>query len=213
MLKAMVLALFGLVMSLAAFPAAAQTYVEGVHYQRLAQAVKTPDRQKIEVALVFALESPHSFAAEPAVQSWAKRLYRDVQFTRVHGMWSPATEPLARGYYTSSALKVSDAALTQAYNTLHLSHGSLRSAEDWANLLAANGVPKEAAISTYNSFGVTAELKAAQARVRSFTSTSAPELVVNGQYRITLARAGSIEEMLKIANFLIDKIRQERGTG
>jgi thiol:disulfide interchange protein DsbA len=80
-------------------------------------------------------------------------------------------------------------------------------AQDWADFLALYGVDKQKTLSTYNSFGVNSQMKQADARGRDFKIPSTPALIVDGRFRIT---AANHDEMLKVAQFLVEKVRAER---
>lgn len=201
-------ALLGLVFSLSACAQdKSSEYLEGQHYVVLETPVRTADPSKIEVAEVFAYSCPHCFHFEPLLQAWEKKQAADVYVVQTHAMWNPSMEPLIRGFYTAVTLKVKDKAHMAIFNALHLEHKSFNSAEQWADFFATYGVDKATAISTYNSFGVTSQIKQAEARTRSYKITGTPELVVNGKYRISSRATGGHEEMLKVVDFLIAKER------
>ena len=60
----------------------------------------------------------------------------------------------------------------------------------------------------YNSVGVRASVQQAEALGRAYHSTGIPALIVNGRYRIEGKMAGSNSNMLRVADFLINKERQ-----
>lgn len=206
-------ALLGLVFSLnACAQEASSEYQEGKHYEILEQAVRTTDPSKIEVAEVFAYSCSHCFDFEPLIQAWEKKQPADVYLSQTHAMWNPQMEPLVRGYYTSIALKVKEKTHMAIFNALHLERKQIVTAEQWADFFAAYGVDKAKALSTFNSFGVTSQIKQAEARARGFKVTGTPEMVVEGKYRVSSRLAGSHAEMLKVVDFLVAKTRAERGT-
>lgn len=208
----MLAALLGLVLSLSACADEKPTeYLEGQHYKILEQPVRTADPSKIEVAEVFSYHCGHCFAFEPMLHAWEKKLAPDAYLVQTHAMWNPQMEPLIRGYYTSVALKIKDKTHTPVFNAIHLEHKTFTKAEDWANFFVTYGIPVEKTLSTYNSFGVDSMIKQAEARARSYKVTGTPEMVVDGKYHISTREAGTQEEMLKIADFLIAKVRAERG--
>ncbi|WP_331344950.1 thiol:disulfide interchange protein DsbA/DsbL [Cellvibrio sp. UBA7661] len=205
-------ALMGLVFSLSACAQEASSeYLEGKHFVLLEQPVRTADPSKIEVAEVFAYSCPHCFDFEPMLQAWEKQQSNDVYLAQTHAMWNPQMEPLVRGYYTSVALKVKDKTHMDVFKALHLEHKQIVSAEQWADFFSAYGVDKAKALSTYNSFGVTSQIKQAEARARSYKVTGTPEMVVDGKYRVSSRLAGGHAEMLKVVDFLVAKVRAERG--
>jgi protein dithiol oxidoreductase (disulfide-forming) len=206
-------ALWGLVFSLNAFAQAASTeYQQGKHYEVLKQAVRTTVPGKIEVTEVFAYSCPHCRDFEPLLHAWEKKLPADVYLSQTHAVWNPQMESLARGYYTSIALKIKDKTHMAIFNALHLEHRKIVTAEQWADFLSAYGVDKAKALSTFNSFGVTSQIKQAEARARAYNVTGTPEMVVEGKYRVSARLAGGHAEMLKVVDFLVAKSRAERST-
>ncbi len=201
-------ALLGLVFSLSACAQETSSeYLEGQHYVALETPVRTADPSKIEVAEVFAYSCPHCFHFEPLLQAWEKKMPADVYLVQTHAMWNPSMEPLIRGYYTSLTLKVKEQTHMAVFNAMHMEHKTFSTAEQWADFFATYGVDKAKAISTYNSFGVTSQIKQAEARARGYKVTGTPELVVNGKYRVSSRLTGGHEEMLKVVDFLIAKER------
>lgn len=201
-------ALVGLVFSLSACAQEkSNEYVEGQHYVVLEQPVRTTDPSKIEVAEVFAYSCPHCFHFEPLLQAWEKKMPDDVYLIQTHAMWNPQMEPLIRGYYTSVSLKVKEQTHMAVFNALHMENKSLNTAEQWADFFTVYGVDKAKALSTYNSFGVTSQIKQAEARARGYKVTGTPEMVVNGKYRVSSRLSGGHEEMLKVVDFLVAKER------
>lgn len=205
-------ALLGLIVSLSACaeePAA--EFLEGQHYKVLEQPVRTADPGKIEVAEVFSYHCGHCFSFEPMLHAWEKKLAPDTYLVQTHAMWNPQMEPLIRGYYTSVVLKIKDKTHMPVFNAMHLENKTFAKPEDWANFFVAFGVPAEKTLSTYKSFGVDSMVKQAEARARSYKVTGTPEMVVDGKYHISARLAGGQPEMLKVADYLITKIRAERG--
>jgi thiol:disulfide interchange protein DsbA len=204
--------LMGLVFSLSACAQEASSeYLEGQHYVVLEQPVRTADSSKIEVAEVFAYTCPHCFDFEPMLHAWEKQQSSDVYLAQTHAMWNAQMEPLVRGYYTSVALKVKDQTHMAVFQALHLEHKQIVTAEQWADFFASYGVDRAKALSTYNSFGVTSQIKQAEARARGYKVTGTPEMVVDGKYRISSRMAGGHAEMLKVVDFLVAKVRADRG--
>lgn len=188
-----------------------ETYVEGKHYRVLEQPVRTADASKIEVAEVFSYHCGHCFNFEPMLLAWEKQLAPDTYLVQTHAMWNAQMEPMIRGYYTSVALKIKDKTHMPVFNAIHLEGKRFNNAEDWANFFAGFGVDKEKVLSTYDSFGVTSMIKQAEARARGYKVTGTPEMVVDGKYHISTRNLSGQAEMLKVADFLVAKVRAERG--
>lgn len=202
-------ALFAVFLSLAACAEQAPkaTYVAGQHYIVIDQPVRTVDPKKIEVAEIFSYHCGHCFNFEPALQAWKKQQPDDVVVVQTHAMWNPQMENLARAFYTIKALKIEDKAHMAVFNAIHLERKNFNTADQWAEFLSAYGTDKASVLKTFNSFGVGSQVKQADARARGYGITGTPEMVVNGKYRITSSKLSGHAEMLKVADFLIEKER------
>ena len=87
----------------------------------------------------------------------------------------------------------------------------LGSEDEIAALFTANGVPREDFDKAFNSFGVSSLVRQAGSRARSAKITGTPALMVNGKYHVSTRKAGSQADMLKIADYLIEKERAAQG--
>ena len=191
--------------------AAAASYVVDKDYTLLAEPVRPADPSKIEVCEVFSYTCSHCMHFEPILAAWAKKLPADVNLVQIHTSWRADMEPYQRGFYTALTLKVKDKVQMAVFNAVHTEHKDLSTAQAWADFLSAYGVDKKTVLSTYDSFGVTSQIKQADARTRGYKTTGTPEIVVDGKYRVSTRTGGTQEDMLKVTQFLIDKIRAERG--
>ena len=206
-------ALIGLVVgfSVAATSFAASVaagYTEGKDYVVLAQRVVPADAKKIEVAEFFSYACPSCYKFEPHLQAWAKKLPADVALVQTHVSFNrPDWANYQRGYYTILSLGVKDKVQEAVFNSIYIANKNLSGAQDWANFLSLYGVDKQKTLSTYNSFGVNSQVKQAEARARDFKIPSTPALIVDGRFRITVT---SQEEMIRVAQFLVDKVRAAR---
>ncbi len=201
------IALLGLVLSVAAVSATAAGYTEGKDYVVLADQVKPADPSRIEVAEVFSFLCPHCYSFEPLLKTWTKAQPADVAVVQTHASFNHNWPVYQRGYYTITSLGVKDKVQDAVFNSVYVGKKELLNAQAWADFLALYGVDKQKAISTYNSFGVNSQIKQADNRVRDFKVPSTPALIVDGRYRVTVENH---QEMLKVTQFLVDKVRAER---
>lgn len=183
----------------------------GEHYQVLEQPVSTHDPDKIEVVEIFAYTCGHCFNFAPLVSEWKKDLADDVELRHLPAMWNNRMEPFARAYYTARALDVLDQVHQPIFEAIHVERRTLRTAEQWAELFAEQGVDAEEVKETFDSFGVTSQINQANVRARDYRASGTPELVVNGKYRISASMGDgqSHSQMLQVADYLIEKERSE----
>ncbi|WP_439135425.1 thiol:disulfide interchange protein DsbA/DsbL [Pseudomaricurvus sp.] len=207
-------AIFALMVSLVACAddqAAAPAFKAGTHYVVLDNPVRTMDPSKIEVTEVFWYGCGHCFQFEPIVHQWAEKQPADVDFERSPAMWNDAMKVHAHAFYVAKALGILDKVHQPLFNALNLERKRLADVDELADFFADYGVDEETFEKTYKSFGVTSQVKQADARARSYKITGTPEVVVDGKYRISARMAGGQKEMLDVADFLVAKIRAERG--
>jgi len=86
----------------------------------------------------------------------------------------------------------------------------LKDANEVADLFATYGVDKEKVIKTFNSAEVTEQLKSDYEKVRDYKITGTPQLIVHGRYRVEANKNLSQEDMFKVVDFLVDKVRAEK---
>ncbi len=204
-------ALLAMIISLAVNAQEAPNYKEGVHYEALANPVRTSDADKIEVTELFWYGCGHCFRFEPLALQWEAKAPADVAFVQSPAMWNKLMELHARAFYTAKALKVMDKVHQPLFNAMNLERKRLKSAEEIYPIFAAQGVSEEDFNKQFNSFAVTSMVKQADARARGYRITGTPSIVVDGRYRISSKGAGGHPEMLKVVDHLVAKIRAEKG--
>ena len=202
------------ILSLSLVPFAAmaeETYVAGKHYDLISPAIRTAEPAKIEAAEFFWYGCGHCYTFEPMVSQWKKTLDEDVSFRGIPAMWGGAMELHAKAYYAARVLKVEDKMDTAMFQALNVDRKPLRSEKEIAELFVANGVAEEDFYKAYNSFGVGSQVRQANSTARAAKITGTPSMMVNGKYLITTRKAGGNANMLKIANYLIEKERAAQG--
>jgi thiol:disulfide interchange protein DsbA len=85
----------------------------------------------------------------------------------------------------------------------------LDSPQAMAGYLAEFGIAPEDFAKAYNSFGVRASVQQADSKGKAYRSGGVPAIIVNGKYRIEGGMAGSNANMIRVADYLIEKERQQ----
>lgn len=206
---------FLMIMSLVLVPFAAQAeeaFEAGKDYDIINPAIRTADPSKIETAEFFWYGCGHCYTFEPMLIQWKKTLADDVTFRGVPAMWGGAMELHAKAYYAARVLGVAEKMDQAMFQALNVDRKPLRSDKEIAELFEANGVAEEDFFKAYNSFGVSSQVRQANATARAAKITGTPALMVNGKYMISPRKAGGTGNMLKIADFLIEKERAAQGS-
>ena len=189
-------------------PQSPPPYEEGTHYYRFPVPVETEDPDRIEVTEVFSYACIHCYRLDPLLERWRAGLPGDVAFRRIPAVFNETWALLGRMFYAAEVLGVGEQMHMPLFQAIHdrgLDVGRLEVAGElfWFEARVKPDDFEEAV----NSFGVFTRLRQADALGRVYRVTGVPTLVVNGKYRIDSTGAGSHEEMLRVAEFLIDKER------
>lgn len=191
---------------------AQESYVEGKDYDLISPAVRTVDPDKIEVAEFFWYGCGHCYTFEPVVGQWKKTLAEDVAFRGVPAMWGGKMELHAKAFYAAQVLEVTDTVHPALFQAMNVDRLRLSSDGEIAKVFTDNGVAEADFYKAYNSFGVGSQVRQANSTARSAKITGTPSLMVNGKYMVSTRKAGSNANMLKIADYLIEKERAAAGS-
>ena len=148
---------------------------------------------------------PHCYTFDPLVREWKKTLPENVVFTYSPAPWGAVRELHARAFYTAKALDMFDTMHQAMFDALVKERKQLNTEDDLADFFVAHGADEDQFRKVFNGFGVTGQLRQADARIRGAQVSGTPALVVAGKYRIGAREAGSHQNMLKIADYLIAK--------
>ncbi len=203
--------LVGLLVLLMTWPVAClaqdESYKAGTHYDIISPALRSQSADKIEVVEFFAYSCGHCYNFEPLLQQWKQSLPDDVHLLPSPAIWSAPMEPHAKAFYAAQALGVLDKMHGALFAAMHVDRRRLKDEAEIRQIFVANGVAPEDFDKAFRSFGVGSQVRQADSRARSARITGTPEMMVAGKYRITTRKAGSQANMLKIADYLIEKER------
>jgi thiol:disulfide interchange protein DsbA len=199
--------IFGVAATVSAQPS---LYVEGTHYEIIANPVRTADPNKIEISEIFWYGCPHCYAFEPLITSWEEKLPSDVAFVRSPGMWNQTMEIHAQIYYAAEALGVTDKIHDIAFNEIHQRRNYLQTEDAIKDMFVSQGVAPADFDKAWKSFSVSSAVKRANTRMRDYGVRGVPSIVVNGKYLVSVGGAVPTQtDMLKIVDFLVQKERSE----
>ena len=188
--------------------AQAEEYVQGRHYQILDNPTVTRNPSKIEVVEVFWFGCNHCYALESYIQPWKKDLPNDVDFWKSHITWNAQAETHARLFYSAKALGIEEKAIPAAFTAIWRESRNLLGNSEVEYFFKGFGIEKERYLSVSNSFGVNNAVKQANNRMRQWTVTGVPTIIVNGKYKVSGTREIGTSKLLDVVDFLIEKERK-----
>ena len=129
-------------------------------------------------------------------------------FSRTPAIWNKDYQVYAQTYYVAAALDIAEKLHTPLFQAIHAQRKRLNDPKLMAKFFSDFGIDPVDFAKVYNSFGVRASVQQAEARGRAYRATGVPAIIVNGKYRIEGQMAGSNSNMLRIADYLIQKERE-----
>lgn len=209
MFKTVIVALAGLGLSglaLAAEP------VAGEDYQVLDEAVPSQvEDGKIEVTEAFWYGCPHCYNLEDPLNAWVAELPDDVAFVRMPATMGGDWNKHAAAFFAASELGILEEVHEDFFDAIHQDGRQLTEVDEVAAFFADYGVSEEEASKALTSFGVKSQVNQAHARMRAYQLMGVPGLIVDGRYVITPGSAGSLDNMLQIADALVAQVREAEG--
>ncbi len=205
----------------AAASASAADPANGVEYLTLPEAQNTDAANKVEVTEFFAYYCPHCNRFEPLLAAWVKKQGANIVFKRVHVTNGPGVLPQQRLFYTLEALGLFDKYHDKVFSAMHVERlrlGSEQAVFDWA---AKAGIDPAKFAEAWNSFGVQAKLRRANAMMAAYRIEEWPMVAIDGRYMTSPSRAGAsvkaaqTEEQqqqaaLQVMDFLVAKAKAEK---
>ena len=207
MRKLLTVGLIWLLGGLAMVQAQETQYRAGVHYVKLPAVAPTQEPTKIEVAELFWYGCGHCFSFEPIISEWKKTLPEDVNFRPVPALFGGTWDTHGQLFYTLESMNQLDRAHAAVFQAIHNQGNSLADPDAMVKLLSQYGIDKDEFRKTWSSAGVSLKMNQAKRLAKAYRASGVPTLIVNGKYRIDSGQAGSFEEMLKIAEYLVDQER------
>lgn len=165
---------------------------------------------KIEVTSVFSYTCPFCYQLEPQLETWAAGLADDVELVHLPAAFNSQWEHLARAYYIMETVDITDQAHMALFDKIHQERANLGNQRALRNFFADFGMDGEEVDQLYSSFGVESRVRQDKSRLRSYRISGVPALVIDGQYVVDGNSAGSLSNMLRVADDLIEQVRANR---
>ena len=118
-------------------------------------------------------------------------------------------ELYARTFYASQQLNVLGKVHWPLFSAIVVEQKKLSNLSEVSAFVATLGVDEDAFINAYMSSSVRDEIDRSRSLVRRYHIAGAPEFVVNGKYRVDRMRAGGLQQMLDIVDYLVHEERQQ----
>ncbi len=191
---------------LTSFTVQAETvYEEGVHYDLIEPAIRVGASDEVIVTEFFWYGCGHCYSFEPMLRTWSDNLPEGAALKESPAIWNDLMGLHARAFYTAEILGVHDLMHPLIFKAMHVDRKRLGSEGQVRDLFIENGVDGADFDKAFNSFGVSSQVRQADARARAAKISGTPSVMVNGKYLVSTKKAGTQAGMLDIARYLVDK--------
>lgn len=156
---------------------------------------------KPEVIEFFSFGCPHCFDFEPILSKW-KSQNPGAPVKRVAVGFNRSWMPLQRLYFTFETMNVPEAKYAEVFNAVHVAKENLYTDDKVIEWAARKGFDKHKFADMYNSFSVSAKVKAAETMIEAYNIESVPSIAVNGK-NVAYAGKGGFQELLSDVDKLL----------
>lgn len=184
----------------------------GAQFDAVAQPIATDNAAKIEVMEIFWYGCIHCYQMDAPLTAWVKKLPSDVYFKRMPGLPNPSWAPMAKAFYAMETLGVAEKLHTPLFDAINksktLNPTDEKAAIAWVT--QQSGMDKLKVEQAFKSFTINTNLNRATQIFRASGATGVPSLVIDGKYITSSTMAGSNEQALKVADYIIGNVRADK---
>ena len=152
----------------------------------------------------------HCYNLEPVIAEWEKRLPSDVSLVRVPVMWNPTNEIHARVFYSAEALGKRAQISSAMFKAIHIDNKPMTEEPAIQQMFEEFGVSADTFNKTFRSFAVESQLRRARDLTTRYRVKGVPLLVVDGKYLTDGPQIKSHDDLLAVAEELVQRERQAR---
>ncbi len=186
----------------------AAEYRDGRHFQSITPPVDTGlEDGKLQVIEVFWYGCPHCYSFEPKVKEWQTALPDDVEFAYLPAPMNDVWALHSRVFYTAQQLGVLDDLHQAFYDAIHDQGRLLRSESAILRFVDQLGLDADEFRETMRSDSIRAKVVEAAQDIQEYGVSGVPTLVINGEAIVSASMAGSHDEMLEVADYLLERAR------
>ncbi|NKB62326.1 MAG: thiol:disulfide interchange protein DsbA/DsbL [Gammaproteobacteria bacterium] len=185
-------------------------FVEGGHYELLAEVQPVQTGDKIEVVEMFWYRCPHCYRLEPYILDWLNNKPENAEFVPIPAILNEQWVFHGRAFYTFEALGLTEQLHAKLFHAIHAERRRINTIDELAVWAEENGADGQAIKTTFSSFAVENKLNFAHVMSRKYGISGVPAIIVDGRYRTSVSLAGSHEKLIEVINFLIEKAAKAR---
>lgn len=204
---------------------AAQTWIEGTHFDAINPAQRTTVAAgKVEVMEVFSFGCPACNRFQPVIDALQQNLPANAQLVFLPASFRPAEDWVVfqRAYFAAQQLGIETRTHQAIFDAIwetgelqtvdsdtHSPKNPLPSIEDVARCYERlTGVKADLFLATARSAAVESKMKAADSQIIAMQVPATPCIVVNGRYRINMDSLQNMDDLSSLVRYLVEKETQ-----
>ena len=189
---------------------AQERFQAGMHYRVLEQPLVTAVPEgSIEVREFFSYACTYCNQFYPLMNQYMASAASDVVLVHQPMIFRADWEPLARAYLVQQVLDIDAGVHDAMFVAIHEENRRFRSEEDlWAFIAERGGVSESSVGDAWSGFEVETLLRRNEQLARQVGVTGTPSLLVNGRYYVDGRMVGSLDGILQVVDFLVDRERR-----
>jgi len=192
------------------FSATAEELLEGRDWRRIDPPQPSDTKDKIEVLEFFSYGCPHCADLNHLLKPWAQKLPANVVLRRLpvtfgRGAWVN----LAKLYFALDSTAQLEQFDQLVFDALHHQRVKLFTVAAMTEWLNKQGADVNTFAAAFESFDVQMRLNRSEALTTRYEINAVPTIIVGGRYVVLGNAAKTQEDLLKIADALIEKVQLE----
>ena len=182
----------------------------GRDYQELSPPRPVSSGGRIEVIEFFYYGCPVCYESQPHIARWLMRAGPGIVMLRVPAVFTESSESFARTFYTLGAMNQIARLHWPLYDNHHFDGKQLNEEKNVTAWVAGNGVDAARFSELWHSAQVQAQIDAAKKALDTYEVKGVPSFVIDGKYVTSARMAGSVRDMMRVVDFLVQRAAAER---
>lgn len=171
----------------------------------------TAPKDKIEVVEFFSYGCNHCSDFHPIISKWSANLPKDVSFRRIPVSFGrPEWARLSKIYYSLEATGDLAKLDTAVFIAIHEQRVPFKTDDAVFAWVGSKGADAKKFAEAFNGFSMASKVQRADQDAVAAKIGGVPSLAVDGKYLVNNEAASSYEDLLRITDAVIAKVRQER---
>lgn len=182
----------------------------GRDFQELSPPRPVASGERVEIIEFFYYGCPVCYESQPHISRWMLGAGPGIVLLRVPAVFTENSESFARTFYALGAMNELARLHWPLYDNHHFDGKKLDEEKNVIDWVAGNGVDGERFKQLRHSADVTARVESAKRALDTYQVKAVPAFVIDGKYLTSARMAGSVKDMMRIVDFLVQRAAAER---